>query len=133
LLRQSEIEYMKKTARQITEITTCEIRYRSNTTNSDYGYGEQEYSWSHTLNEEWDIYKCSIEKVDKYNIGDYPFGSLEEGDLVLLLPNDINIDLKGREYEIRLGDDVYVSLSPPKKMGLIGDTFLYYALAGRLK
>lgn len=133
MLRQSEIEYMEKIAQQITEITNCEIRYREPTGSSGHGYGDEEYIWSHTKDEEWDVYKCSIEKIDKYNIGDFPFGNLQEGDLILLLPNNIDIDLQGSEYEVRLGDDIYVSLAPPKKMGFVGNKFLYYALAGRLK
>lgn len=129
MLSNREVNYMKRKARKLTQITEVQIKFKTRISEDySYGYGEEEYEWS----DEWKTYKCSTSSVDKYNIDEYPFGNIVEGDLILLFPDNTTLP-DAEEYEIKLGDDIYVSKTDLQKMAFVGNQYLYKVLAGELK
>ena len=133
MLSRSDINSMVADANKLTRIMECEIRYKTFEENEeeDYGYGyddSQEANWT-----EWEVYQCSIDKVDEYNINDYDFGNIVEGDLLLLLPKNTNLIKNADEYKIKIGDDVYSAKTKLKEMGHMGNTFLYYCIVCELE
>lgn len=142
LLSNRDIKYMEQKAIKASSLITAEVRYkryveRNSEENNEeepeqYGYGydnkeEEKLEWT-----EWEEYDCSIEDIDEYNIDDYPFGDMEEGDLLIIFPKNTSLEPNAEEYEIKIGDDTYVAETSLKKLGFVGNTFMYYGLVGGL-
>ena len=135
MLSNMDISSMVQQAKEITKISDIEVRYKynveeNNNSEDSYGYGHDDKKTDWT---DWETYECSIDTVDEYNINDYDFGNVQEGDLVVLFPPDTNLEKNAMEYELRLGDDDYNAKTGLKEQGFVGGKFLYYVMVGGLK
>ena len=133
MLSKIDINGMINDANKLTRINTVQISYKTfeESEEDDYGYGyddSQEAIWT-----EWEDYQCSLDKVDEYNVNDYDFGNIVEGDLVLLLPRDTDLKIDAEAYRVKIINDTYSAKTRLKEMGHVGGTFLYYAIVCELE
>ncbi|MFW6311294.1 MAG: hypothetical protein ACOC1K_03565 [Nanoarchaeota archaeon] len=121
-----EIRYMENSSNQELRVSQVDIKYIEND-NWNSGHGDTSKDES-----DYEKYWCTINRVSQKDIEKYPFGNIEEGDIILLIPKDTNLPTDKNEYKIKINDDIFTNKTGIKEEGFVGDTFLYYVLIASL-
>ena len=124
MFSKSQSKFFEKQFNKITDTTEIEIRIRYA---DEYGYGE-EFSFT-----DWYKVGCAVDEIDQFSQSNYPFGTFQEGDVILLFPTDTIVkeledNFSFDSYEIRLQGVEYNTTNRLQKMGVYKDKFLYYVL-----
>ena len=76
-------------------------------------------------------YKCTPIKINQINIKRYDYGELEEGDLILLFPNDTSLPKKNK-YKVEYNNREYISKTGILEKKVADDLLLYKMVVFKL-
>lgn len=128
MLTKLEQQYMVEQTNRALKVAQIDIRYQ---TVDDWQPGHNANTtstWS-----DYQKYPCAVRKVSDINIREYyPYGNLEKGDIVLMIPTDTELPVGENRYQIKYQGEIYHSKTGVKHSEPIGDTFLYYVLIAKL-
>lgn len=86
------------------------------------GYGGSTTGWT-----DYEEYYCSPNEVTSLNIKKYPYGNINEGDIVLLIPKDTQLP-SIKEFKVKYNNQIYSTKDGLLESERLGNTFLHYIM-----
>lgn len=113
---------MEKDAREICHESELKMSYYDD---SGWQPGKDSTSTGYSS---YEMYDCNMNEITELNIKKYPYGNVEFGDIVLLIPKDTNLPTDKNKYKVKYNNKEYVSKTGLNKSEQIKNTFLHYIL-----
>lgn len=126
-LSKAQSKYFKKALTNVVQMSDCSVEV----TYEDFQPGVSD-SPTKTVSGE---VRCSVDKVDQFNIQRYPYGDISEGDTIFYIPNDGTFPEAPEGFDtfsnIRLEfqGQVYTSTREPIKRGFLNDDKMFISVA----